>query len=229
MIKAVIFDIDNTLYSYDGAHEVAFAALTEYAVGKLGLQAEEFKSLHDNVKKGLEKTMKGHAALHNRLIRYQNMLEQKQISLYPHVLRMHDIYWNTLIDNMIPSEGAVDTFRTLREMGLKIGIGTDMDAEIQFKKLEKLELLQYVDFIVSSEEALAEKPDPKLLEYCCRKAGCQAQECMFVGDSLKKDALGAAACGMVGVWYAPDSIAALPENVIRITSLKETVKLVNKH
>ena len=31
MIRTVLFDIDNTLYSYDEAHKVAFAALLEYA------------------------------------------------------------------------------------------------------------------------------------------------------------------------------------------------------
>lgn len=39
MIRTVIFDIDNTLYSYDDAHKVAFAALLEYAEKNLHMTA----------------------------------------------------------------------------------------------------------------------------------------------------------------------------------------------
>ena len=45
MIRTVIFDIDNTLYSYDDAHKVAFAALLEYAEKNLHMTAEEFTKL----------------------------------------------------------------------------------------------------------------------------------------------------------------------------------------
>ena len=42
MIKAVIFDIDNTLYSYDKAHEQAFPKLAGYAEAELGIPEAEF-------------------------------------------------------------------------------------------------------------------------------------------------------------------------------------------
>ena len=43
MIKAVIFDIDNTLYSYDNAHARAFPELLLYAKEELGIPEDEFR------------------------------------------------------------------------------------------------------------------------------------------------------------------------------------------
>ena len=48
MIKAVIFDIDNTLYSYDEAHAPAFAAVQQYALEHLGMDKD---ALNAEIKK----------------------------------------------------------------------------------------------------------------------------------------------------------------------------------
>ena len=75
----------------------------------------------------------------------------------------------------------------------------------QLKKLRKLQMLPFFDFIVSSEEANTEKPDPKLFSLCADKAGVSPEECLFVGDNLKKDVLGPRGIGMRSVWYCPDA------------------------
>ena len=64
----------------------------------------------------------------------------------------------------------------LKERGIRIGIGTDMTAHIQYRRLEFLNLSPYIDFIVTSEEAGVEKPTPHLFELCVEKAGVPAGE-----------------------------------------------------
>ena len=46
MVKAVIFDIDGTLYSYDDAHAIAWKALCDYAKEQLSMDADTFKACH---------------------------------------------------------------------------------------------------------------------------------------------------------------------------------------
>ena len=89
----------------------------------------------------------------------------------------------------------------LKKRGIRIGIGTDMTAYVQYKKLSALGLYSYIDFIVTSEEAGAEKPDPHLFDICVEKTGFSANECAFIGDSLKKDVEGSTKCGLRGIWY----------------------------
>jgi putative hydrolase of the HAD superfamily len=218
-IRCVLFDIDNTLYSYDAAHAVAFAKLTAFAGERLGLSAAEFQALHRRTNEVLKGRMGEVAAVHNRLIRYQNMMEELGEDLKI-ALEMNELYWGTLLEAARPTPGAAETLRELHRRGIRVGIGTDMTARLQFLKLERLGLLEYVNFLVSSEEAGAEKPDPALFRLCVEKARCAPEECLFVGDSLEKDALGAARCGLKGVWFRPEG-GELRTEVPQIGALQE--------
>ena len=221
MIKAVIFDVDNTLYSYTKAHEAAFDALATYADRELGMSRPLFEELHQRTEHELRTYMGEVAALHNRCIRYQIMLENQGLPLYPHVLNMNGIYWDALLAAAVPSAGVTDAIRILKEKGIRIGIGTDMTARIQFKKLEVLGLLLYVDFLVSSEEAGAEKPEASFFARCVEKSGCRAEECLFVGDSMRKDVQGAMDAGLQAAWYRPDK----PENQTHVLQIMDMLQL----
>ena len=218
-IQCVIFDIDNTLYSYDAAHAAAFQKLTQFAAERLGISGADFQALHRQTNEALKQRMGPVAAVHNRLIRYQNLVEQRGGDLGL-ALEMNELYWSTLLDAMQPNDGAVGTLQALRERGVRVGIGTDMTARLQLVKLRRLGLLPWVDFIVSSEEAGAEKPSPALYQLCVEKAGVDAQHCLFVGDSLVKDVLGPAGCGLQSLWFNPDGQRSAVQ-VEQIRSLRE--------
>lgn len=221
MIKTVIFDVDNTLYSYTEAHKAAFDALAAYADGEFGLSRDLFEDLHQKTERELRAYVGETATLHNRCIRYQVMLEHQGLPLHPHVLEMDGLYWDTLLQAAAPAAGAEDAMRTLKEKGIRIGIGTDMTARMQFKKLETLGLLSYVDFLVSSEEAGAEKPDPSFFARCVEKAGCPARECLFVGDNIQKDVRGAMNAGLQAAWYRPDE----PEDRVDVLRIADMMQL----
>lgn len=204
MIKAVVFDIDNTMYDFDRANQIAITAIGAYAKENFGMEPEEavrlVKECMDIV---TERTGENCAALHNRLIRFQCFLEQIGCTDYQKAMEMYHIYWDTILEVMEPEPGLCALLSRLKERGIKLGIGSDMTAYIQYKKLEKLGVLQYLDFLVTSEEAGAEKPTPRFFELCLKKAGCEAKECVFIGDSLPKDVIGAAQCGLIGTYYNP--------------------------
>ena len=88
-------------------------------------------------------------------------------------------------------------------MGVRIGLGTDMTAYMQYEKLIRLGLMEYMDFIVSSEEAGTDKPGNAFFMLCARKAGCLPGECLFIGDNIVRDYGGAAAAGMQARWFIP--------------------------
>ncbi len=205
MIRAVIFDIDNTLYNFDSCHAVAWKALCDYVWEHLHMSAEEFARCHQEAAKVMNARLGiSCGSVHNRLLRYQILLEENGFSIR-HALPMSEIYWNTLFSEIRPEPGAVECIRKLKADGYILGIGTDMTVDYQFRKLQDLQLLPYFDFIVSSEEVMAEKPDQRLFRCCIQKAGVTAQECLYVGDNFQKDVLGAQNAGMGAVWYCPDA------------------------
>lgn len=225
MIKSVIFDLDNTLYSYDKAHAAAWAALCRHAEQRLALPEERFLSLHSEASRVLTRRCGGGPAIHNRLIRFQILLELAGLP-FGEAPAMAECYWQTLLAHMEAEPGAAETLSALKSMGLRLGVGTNMTADRQIEKLRRLELLPLVDFLVSSEELGVEKPDPRLFALCAEKAGAAPADCAFVGDSLQKDALAARAAGMLGIWYHPDGDGGPPEPVTRIHALPELPALL---
>lgn len=220
MIKTFLFDIDNTLYDYDAAHQAAFRAVSAYACRAYGLTPDAFIALHKRGNQLLQERVGSvTAAIHNRLIRYQIMLEElgRHMGGAP---RMAELYWSTFLDAMEPGAGLADCMAALKEQGFRLGVGTNMTAEYQFAKLERLGVLEAMDFMVSSEEAGAEKPAPRFFALCAQKAGCEPGQCAFVGDSLEMDARGALAAGMLPVWPCPEE-RPCEGSIRRVASLAE--------
>ena len=228
MIQAIIFDLDNTLYAYDPAHAAGFAAVTEYAAAQLGLAPERFRSLHREADRVLRRHAgEDAAAIHSRLIRYQLLLEGLGLTI-AHAPRMEEVYWTAFFFFFCPEPGVRETLSALRERGCRLGVGTNMTALQQFEKLRRLGLTELADFLVSSEEVSAEKPDGRLFACCVEKAGCPAGDCLFVGDDAQKDILGALSAGLRPVYFERKPGAALPAGVPVIRSISELPELLER-
>ena len=76
-----------------------------------------------------------------------------------------------------------------------------MTAHIQFRKLERLGISGYIDYMTTSEEAGVEKPDIRIFNMALNKLGLPPEEVMYIGDSYRKDVLGAKNTGILPVWY----------------------------
>ena len=206
-VRAAVFDLDDTLYAFDGpggANGPALRALAESAARALGLSPEGFLAdVAASLAGQVARVGRSSPGYHSRCVRYANVLASHGLPLR-HALPLVERYWTELLSRVSPDPAAAPLLRSLRERGLRVGIGTDMTAQEQFRKLEALGLLDLVDFVATSEEAGAEKPDPAFFALVADRAGCPPADILFVGDNLRKDALGAAAAGLRGLWLQPD-------------------------
>lgn len=201
-IKAVIFDLDDTLYNYTKADLAAKKELYGYCKSRFGLSEKEAADLHQEMFEKQLAAMEGQASSHSRLIRYQMMLEKLEKPLFPHALAMCNLYWGTFFDNMEIEPGVTELLRALKLYGIRVGCGTNMTTWVQYEKIRRLNLGPYINFMVTSEEAGAEKPELKFYTYLLEKAGCAPEECIFVGDNYRRDYEASNAAGFKGVWYA---------------------------
>ncbi len=201
MYKAVIFDLDHTLYEFTGPHVAAMAAINAYIVERFGLTAEEAEQkAAEAFRLTKKKTGEATASTHSRTLRYQTLCEMLGENEFLHARVMGELYWNTFYGAMKRDEAVFKVLSALRDKGIKIVVGTDMTAPEQYRKIETLGLQDYLDHLVTSEEAGAEKPSPQILDLCIKKAGCSKEECIFVGDHPMKDVLGPIRYGMDAVW-----------------------------
>ena len=203
MIKTVMFDVDDTVYDFHHANACAVENLADYTSVHFGWSKEEFLEKQKAAMADIKRFTGTSGGYRTRLLRYQNMLEAAGIPIEPHAMKMSCIYRDTLLENMKPEEGVEEWMRSLRAQKILILIASDATAQQQFMKLERLGLLQYIDAMVTSEEAGVEKPDPKFFERCNEKSRCQPCEVMFIGDNPEKDYFGASLAGYNAVWYNP--------------------------
>lgn len=209
MIQAVIFDIDNTLYSYNRASAIALDALAAYCAQNFSIDRRMFDKLYGEAIALIRKrTVIDCAANHNVLLRCQCILELLKVKAPAKAVRMYHIFWDTLLDHMEAEPGMLPLMQRFAKRHVRIGIGTDMTAYVQYQKLERLCVMDYVDQIITSEEAGVEKPARHFFDLCLEKMDCQPDECVFIGDSIDKDVKGAIRAGLHGVWYAPDVYAS---------------------
>lgn len=201
-IKAVIFDVDDTLYDYVSGDILGKQAAAAYMKEHFGVSEEEFPAAFRRAfKEQQEKIGFLTASSHNRLIRFQFILEHLGLPVWPHAAALAKLYWDTLIEAARPEEGLCELMQALKKAGIRIGYGTNMTSYIQMRKIEKLDLWKYTDFFVASEETGTEKPDSRFFDVCVAKAGCLPEECVFIGDNVKGDCLGAQSAGLKAVRY----------------------------
>jgi putative hydrolase of the HAD superfamily len=78
-----------------------------------------------------------------------------------------------------------------KKRGIVVCLITDLTSAIQFRKIQRLGLSGLFDFVVTSEEAGVEKPEPFIFSYAVKKMGLHLRDVVMIGDDSKKDIDGA--------------------------------------
>jgi putative hydrolase of the HAD superfamily len=211
MIRAVLFDLDGTLYDRDASLRQLTNDLFETFRSDLaGVARDSF------IERSIELDAHGHGRaprLYHRLGQelgfgagVADRLEARFSSTYPSYCRT-------------PSD-TLDTLHALRAHGKKLGVITNGPVEWQRRKLHALELASWFDSILISEAEGIEKPDPRIFRRGVEQCGTEVSQAMFVGDHPEADVAGAGAAGLLPVWKRVPYWAVPPE-VLQVGRLKE--------
>jgi putative hydrolase of the HAD superfamily len=111
-------------------------------------------------------------------------------------------------------------FRRLRSSGVKVGIISNWDTRLE-AVLCGIGVGELVDTIVCSAVEGLHKPDPRIFELACARAGVRADRSAHVGDHMYADVVGARAAGMMPVLIDRHGLTdgASSGEVARISSL----------
>ena len=205
MIKGVIFDIDNTLYSYTANDKVAVESLCNFAEKNLEVDKENFLKAYYEARRIVKEQLTDGGSRHSRVLFFQTTLELLGKNPFRYLLKMYDCYWDNFLAGMKPFEGATEFICKLRDSGIKIALCTDMTAQIQYRKIQRLGLCDLINFMVSREETGLEKPAAIMFEKALKKLGVSANDVAYFGDSLERDIEGAIRVGIKPFWYVGDN------------------------
>lgn len=109
----------------------------------------------------------------------------------------------------------------------KLGIISNGNTEQQTKKLYQTGIAGRFDIVIISEDVKVSKPNPDIFLSACRRAGVEARQCSYVGDSLQNDALAAEAVGMKGIWLNREELSNRQIAMTAIKSLDELVAVAS--
>lgn len=96
--------------------------------------------------------------------------------------------------------GALAVLEQLRRRGVRLGVVTNGSVAAQQQKLDASGIAPYLETCVISEAVGLRKPDPALFLVATSRLGVEPEACVFVGDHLEKDIVGAQRAGMRTVW-----------------------------
>lgn len=229
MIRAVIFDLDGTLYDYDTLDKEAFGRVGELVRERLGVSEEQYEEAFMRARKSTKKKLGETAPSHSRMLYFQKTLEYLDIRPLYLALEMYEVYWGVFLEKMTLYPGARKLLDALHDKYIRVGICTDLLAHIQHRKMIALGLMDDVDCLVTSEEAGVEKPSTKIFAMCLKKLHLEPEEVCFVGDNYKRDIKGATAAGMCAVWFCPEGMQESPEgeaNCLKAKNYEELYELI---
>ena len=195
IFNAVIFDLDDTLYDYDVAHNKAI----EVVANKLEIDPIEFNSMYRKISDRLKTQLGLIASSHNRFICFKHLNEEHNLDY--DITEIDNLYWKTYFDNMFLFKGVFDLLKFLKDEGIKICLLTDFLMEYQYLKLKQLKILEFFNIIVTSEEVGIDKPSISMFQYCLNKLNEPSDKVIMIGDNISKDIEGAKNAGIYPFWF----------------------------
>jgi putative hydrolase of the HAD superfamily len=224
--NAILLDLDNTIYHYKPAHSIALDTMIEQVVTCTGIKREKIQECYKQARMRNHIELDGTAASHNRLLYVQRLYEFLGVNSLEYSLETYESYWSAFLSNMEPFYGVFEFLEKYSDR--KFAFVTDLTAHIQFRKIKKLGLAKYVDFLVTSEEAGHEKPHPYGFLKALEKLNMSVDEVCYIGDNYKKDILGSLNIGIKPFWITDDDPTVVDSDVVKCKNFSELLEIFHE-
>lgn len=200
LLKAVFFDVDDTLFSTTRFASIArHNAVTAMVEAGLDLPVETVERELVEVINEFSSNYDHHF---DQLLRRLRPPSLARVNSALIVAAGVVAYHNTKFRELAPFEDVYPLLEALRRAGLTTGIITHGWTTKQSEKLVRLGLLPYLDpraVFISDQIGIA-KPNPKLYARALRDLDLSPSEAMYVGDNLEHDVAPPKSLGMRTVW-----------------------------
>lgn len=197
-MKAVIFDLDDTLFDHTSS---VVATLTAWVPQLGGTPTEEliaqwFVIERHNFDLWLAGTVSHQDQRRGRLRDFLPLIghpvparDDELDELFNGFLNNYQQSWSAFPD-------ALPALEVAKSNGWRIGVLTNGSTRQQNAKLAAIGLADSVHVVSTSEELGFSKPAPEAYRLTCEALGVDPVETLMIGDNLELDVLGARAAGL---------------------------------
>ena len=193
MLKAVIFDLDNTLVDFMLMKKQAIdAAINAMRDAGLKLSTDEIRQRIDQI-------------YNERGIEFQSVFDEllyREFSKIDHKILSAGViaYRRAREAALVPYPHVTMTLIELSKMQLKLGVVSDAPSKEAWLRLSYLNFHHLFDAVVTFDDTGMRKPNPEPFRKILEMLRIEPGDALMVGDWAERDVLGAAQVGMKTVF-----------------------------
>lgn len=220
MIKAVLFDFDETLQDRTAAFEKYMDTFLSEFCPDIDMTERE--------KRKNDMRITGNGGYVNREEWYQGLIDMWRWENAPSKTVLANHYDTKFGDHNVIFPNSLPLLKELKARGYITGVITNGPSILQNHKMDTSGLRPYCDIVVVSGDVGVHKPNPALFTYTADKLGLKTNECVYVGDHPVNDIQGALDSGMKAIrmnwgWFKDEN---LRPDVPVITDIIDVLKYV---
>ncbi|MBU0536457.1 MAG: HAD-IA family hydrolase [Nanoarchaeota archaeon] len=185
MLKAITFDLDNTLIDF-----MSFKKKATYSAADAMVKA----GFRGNIKKELFEFYLSHGIESEDA--FQKFLHKKGVKSDRILAAGLNAYLKVKYKNLKPYPKVKSVLKRLKAKGLKLAVITDAPRLKAYMRLDEMGIADYFDVVVGLEDTGRVKPSRLPFKKALKELGVKADEAMHVGDWRERDILGAKRVGM---------------------------------
>jgi len=223
-VKAVVFDLDGTLASFNIDYRAVRAEVRSFLI-KRGLPASVL-STNESIFEMLKKT--------EIFLKNNGKSEKAVQETRSKALAIAEKYELEAAKTTSLLSGVLETLKTLKKMGLKIGLCTINGEKSTNYILKRFGIAEFFDAVTPRERVKYVKPNTEHLEVNLKALGVNPEETMVVGDGVSDmkcaKELKAIAVGLPTGVSSPKELIGSGANyfVTSITDLSTLIEYINK-
>ncbi len=212
MIKAIIFDLDNTLIDRQRAFK-------EMLIRKFNTLFNDEKLVNQMVKDVIGWDNNGTV---ERIVVFKKWAAKYNVTcISPEQL---DKEWSNESGSVaFLYRDVKETLIKLKEK-YKLAILTNGNTASQRRKLNTINIYDLLDYTLVSSEYTTKKPDKQIFEYTAKQLDLKTNECIYVGDNYNIDVLGSRNAGMTPIFVSRKG--EIHNDVATIKEISELLKIL---
>ncbi len=173
IVKAIVFDLDGTLYQEDRLGEEVNQSAIHYVADLKGLSPLEAESL-------LEATRAGDGA--------GGTLSRTVVELGGTLQEMHRRFAaDCHPERLLKPDHRVRELLQLLSTRCQLHLYTNNNRDLSSRIMKQIGVIDLLDRVFTIEDYWIPKPDRRIIEDILAKIGCRPQETLFVGDRYRVD------------------------------------------
>lgn len=230
--KMIIFDAGKTLLNYldiDTRRGVK-AYMSFLTENPRNMTAAEIDNAVNSVFETFEACRKQFFEVHEQTV-LKLAFDLLELKFSVPVSEIERIIWEN-DSTIVPVAGAEELLDYLNQAGIRTAVISNLDFSgyLLRDRLKQIYPNNRFEFVIASSDYGIRKPMGKLFEAGIIRSGLPARDIWYVGDKVKVDVKGSAACGMVPVLYksAFNSYGEIPEELLVIEDYRQLVELLKR-